>query len=84
MESPDIPGRFREPVSCSVVRGFDFGRCQVVDGFVGALVVEPVHPVQGLDFDVLDVAPGPFGSDQLGLVGADLGLGQGVVVGVAH
>lgn len=33
---------------------------------------------------MFDVAPGAVGPDQFGLVGADLGLGQGVVVGVAH
>jgi hypothetical protein len=63
-------------------RGFDLDRCEVVDGLVGALVVEPVHPAQGLELDVFDVAPGALGADQLGRVGADLGLRQGV--GVAH
>lgn len=33
---------------------------------------------------MLDVAPGYFGSDEFGLVGADLRFGQRVVVGVAH
>ena len=59
-------------------------RCHVVDRFVEAFVVEPVDPVQGLDLDVLDVAPGPFGADQFGLVEPDLGLGQRVVVGIAR
>ena len=57
---------------------------QVVEGLVGALVVEPVDVVQGLDLDVLDAAPRAFGPDQLGLVEPDLGFGQRVVVGVAH
>jgi putative ABC transport system permease protein len=78
-----LPG-WDETVSCSIVGCFDLEGCEVVDGFVDALVVEPVHPVQGLDLDVLDVAPGTVGTDQLGLVGADLGLGEGVVVGIAH
>ena len=78
-----VPGR-DETVSCSVVGGLDFGRCQIVDRFVGPLVVEPVDPVQGPDLDVFDVAPWPFGSDQLGFVPADLGLGQGAVVGISH
>ena len=77
-----LPGR-EETVSCSVVRGLDLGGCEVVDRFVGALVVEPVDPVHGLELDVVDIAPGPFGLDQFGLVGTDLGLGEGVVVGVA-
>ena len=49
----------------------------------GRSVVEPVDPLQGGDLDVVDVAPGALGADQLGLVSADLGLGEGVVVGVA-
>jgi hypothetical protein len=64
-----------ERVSCSVVNFLGLDGCQVVDGLVGAHGVEPVDPVQGLDLDVLDVAPGALGPNQLGLVGADLGLG---------
>ncbi len=56
---------------------------EVVEGFVGALVVEPGDPVEGLELDVLDAAPGAFGADELCLEQADLGLGQGVVVGVS-
>jgi hypothetical protein len=41
-----------------------------------------VDPFEGLVFDVLDVSPGSVGPDELGFVKADLGLGQGVVVGV--
>jgi hypothetical protein len=56
---------------------------EVVEGFVGSVVVEPVGVVEGLEFDVLDAAPGTFGSDEFGLVEPELGLGQSVVVGVA-
>ena len=56
---------------------FDLDGCEVVDGFVGSVVVEPVDPVQGLDLDVFDVSPGPVGSDQLGLVGPDLVIRPG-------
>lgn len=56
-----------ETVACSVVDLLCLNRCQVVDGFVRALGVKPGDPVQGLDLDLLDVAPGPVGSDELGL-----------------
>ena len=36
-----LPGR-DEPVSCSVVGLFHLDRGQIVDGFVGPLMVEPV------------------------------------------
>lgn len=52
---------------------FSVGGCQVVDRFVGAFGVESVDPVEGLD--IINTAPGAEWSDQLGLVGADLGLG---------
>ena len=58
-------------------------RGEVVEVVVGALGVVPVDPEQGLGLDVLDVAPGAEPADELGLVGSDRGLGQGVVVGVA-
>ena len=36
------------------------------------------------DFDLGEVTPGSVAVDLLGLEGADGGLGEGVVVGVAH
>jgi hypothetical protein len=47
-------------------------RGQVVDSFVRALGVEEVDPVEGLQLDVLDTAPGSFSPDQFGLVQPDL------------
>lgn len=52
--------------------------CEVVEGLVGSFVVEPVDPVQGLDLDVVDVAPGSLAADEFGLERADCALGQGV------
>ena len=46
-------------------------------------VIEPVHPVEGRELDVLDVAPRTAAADDFGLEQADDGLGQGVVVRVA-
>ena len=56
----------------------------VAEVAVEALVVVPVHPAQGGEFDVVDAAPwAPGGAaDQFGLVEADDGLGEGVVVGI--
>ena len=56
---------------------------EVVDGFVGAFGVEPGDPVQDCWLEVVAVAPGPVGVEQLGFEQADLRFGQGVVVGVA-
>jgi hypothetical protein len=43
-----LPGR-DEPVPCCVVDFLDLDRCQVVDGFVWPLVVEPVDTVHRLE-----------------------------------
>ena len=64
----------------SVVELLDLEGCEVVDGAVGAFGVEPQHPGGSGGLDLVDVAPGPFVVDQLGLVQADLRLREGVVV----
>jgi hypothetical protein len=46
-------------------------------------MVEPVHPAEGGELEVVDAAPGPVAADALELVEPDKGLGLGVVVGVA-
>ena len=58
----------------SVVELFDLEGREVVDGAVGAFGVEPQHPGGSGGLDLVDVAPGPFVVDQLGLVQADLRL----------
>jgi hypothetical protein len=72
-----------ETGSVSVVSllGLDGG--QVLDRLVGPLGVEPVDPVQGGCLDVVYAFPRAVGVDEFGLVQAHVGLGQGVVVGVA-
>ena len=45
---------------------------QVVDRLVGSFVVEPVGVVQGLELDVLDVAPGSLGADEFGSTPASM------------
>lgn len=71
-----------ELASCSVVGVFGLGRGQVLDALVGPLGVEPVDVVQGLQFHVLEPAPGPLRFDELSLVEPDLGLCQRIVVGL--
>ena len=67
----------------TVVDLFVFDGCQVVAGAVQAPVVVPVDPLQDGQFDVVQALPGPARVDDFGLEQADLGLGQGVVEGVA-
>lgn len=64
--------------SVTVVEFFGGDGGEVVDSFVGALGVVPVHPFQGGGFDLVQVSPWSFGADEFGLVQADGGLGQGV------
>lgn len=58
--------------------------CEVGEGLVGPLVVEPVDPVQGLDLDVVDVAPRSLSVDEFGLERADGALGQSVVERITY
>jgi hypothetical protein len=67
----------------SVVQLFCGHQREVVEVLVGALVVEPVDPVEGLDLDVVDVAPRALAADEFVFERADGGLGQGVVQRVA-
>ena len=65
------------------VDGLEFGRRGMPNGLQQSMVVEPVDPLQGGVFDVLDPLPGAAPADQLGLVQPDDRLGQRVVVTVA-
>lgn len=65
------------PVTIMQLLGGDRG--EVVDGFVGALGVEPGDPVQDRWLEVVAVAPGTVRVEQLGFEQADLRFGQGVV-----
>jgi len=61
-----------------------FNRWQVAEGFEKAPVVEPIYPFEGCKFDLLQVTPGTVMVDQFGLIQADEGLGQGVVIEIAN
>jgi len=43
---------------------------------VEAAVFVPVHPLEGRDLDVVEVAPWSLPADQFGLVQPDLGCGE--------
>ena len=66
-----------------MVGGLELGRWDVADRLQQPAVVEPVDPLQGGVLDLIDAFPGAAPADQLGLVQADDGLGQGVVVGIS-
>ena len=42
-----------------------------------------MHPLEGGELDILETTPGPASTDHLGLVEADDGFSQSVIVGVA-
>jgi hypothetical protein len=67
----------------SVVGRLQFDRWDIAAVLVEAVVVEPVDPFGGGQFDFFDGAPGLAGFDQLGLVEAVDRLGQRVVVGAS-
>ena len=66
------------PVVC-----LSLGRRDIPDGFEESDVVEPVHPLQGGQFQGLPGFPGAPAMNQLGFVQPVDGLGQGVVIAVA-
>jgi hypothetical protein len=64
----------------TIVVPFGFGWWEVAERAVEPVVVEPVHRVQGGEFDVVDLAPRPFGADALELVEPDQGLDLGTLL----
>ena len=78
-----VSARLFEGLGQSIFELLQFDRGEVIDRTVDAFGVKPLHPVRGRGLDLIDVSPGPFVMDQLGLIESDLGLREGVVVGVA-
>src|SRR5664279_4544778 len=66
-----------------MVGRLELGGRDVAAGRVEALVVPPGHPGCGRELDLVDRPPGALGPDELGLVQAVDGLGEGVVIAVA-
>jgi hypothetical protein len=58
-------------VDVTVVVGLELDWWDVADGAVQPGLVEPVHPAQGGELEVVDASPGPFVADALGLVEPD-------------
>jgi hypothetical protein len=67
----------------TVVGGLELRRWDIVESSVQLAGVEPVHPPEGGQLNVVDVAPRPAPADELGLVEAVDGLGEGVIEAVA-
>lgn len=63
---------------------FGFDRGSVVELGVQALVVSPPHLFQSCELDLLDGAPRPASTDQLGLVERVDGLGHRVIVRITN
>ena len=58
-------------------------RGDISDRLQESLRVVPMHPLEGGELDILETTPGPASTDHLGLVEADDGFSQSVIVGVA-
>jgi hypothetical protein len=67
-------------VDLTIVRFFELDRREMAQGAVPMALVEPVDPGQRSQLEIVDGADRAFVTDALGLVQADHGLGQGVVV----
>jgi hypothetical protein len=67
----------------SVIVGLVLVGRDASDRCMEALVVEPVDPFRGGEFDVREAVPRLAGLDQLRFVEADLGFHERVVQGVA-
>jgi hypothetical protein len=67
----------------TVVGVLELDRRDVAAGAVQPAVVEPIHPLQRRQLDVVEAPPGTAAADEFGLVETDQGLCGGVVVGVA-
>ena len=73
-----VSARSFEGFGVSVVELLGLYGGEVIDRAVGAFGVEPLHPARGGNLDLVDVAPGAFVVDELGLVEPDLRLREGI------
>ena len=65
-----------------IVHLFELGRWYVANRSQEPLLVEPGHPVESGELDIVDSLPRAVLSNDLGLVQADHRFGQCVVIGV--
>ena len=63
--------------------GFSLCWWDIPDRTEQATIVEPVHPFEGSELDILEASPRPPLSDHLRFVEADDRLGESIVVAVA-
>lgn len=66
-----------------MILGFELHRRNVADWLKQPVVVEPMHPFQGCEFDVFKALPWAASPDHLRFEEADHGFCQGIVVGIA-
>lgn len=74
----------RRVLGLAIVRRFGLGRRLVSDRLEDPAVVEPIDPLEGCELHRFEALPRAAGSNHLGLVQPDDGLGQGVVVRIAN
>ena len=70
-------------VGLTVVDVFVVGGRDASEVVEDALVVEPVDPFEGGEFEIVEAAPRASVAYEFGLVEPDHGFGEGVVVAVA-
>ena len=66
-----------------IVHLFEFGRWYVANRSQEPLLIEPGHPVESGELDIVDSLPRAVLSNDLGLVQADHRFGQRIVIGIA-
>ncbi len=66
-----------------IVHLFEFGRWYVANRSQEPLLIEPGHPVESGELDIVDSLPRAVLSNDLGLVRADHRFGQRIVIGIA-
>lgn len=76
-------GRHGRPLCLKVIVLLKLGWSDIAEDAHEAPIVEPVDPGQGREFHVLCIAPGASSVHDFGLVKANDGLGERVVVGVS-
>ena len=66
-----------------VIICLSLGGGDIADGFEEAVVVEPIDPGEGREFNLLDAFPGAAAMNDLGFVEAIHGFREGVIIGIA-
>ena len=67
-----------------IVDLFELDRWNIADRFEQPSVIEPIHPVKGLELDVFTTTPRPESIDHLGLIQSDHRFGKCIVIGIPN